>query len=573
MKLGLLFGETITKKKGSARRFEREEKSSSAWLFFLLLLLLATIVLFARLVDLQIIKGSYFKSLAEGNRIRKIPIKAARGQIFDKNGKPLALNRPVYKLATFTKGGVVSGAEEISREEALTIQSEQAPAAASLLVDAGREYPKGEYAAHVIGFVNEVGQEEVGSVACGGKTKYELTDVAGRMGIEAFYDCTLRGINGQEIIEVDSQGGLIRKLGRKEPVPGTDLQLSIDSKLTEVASRALKGRKGAVIAQDPDTGEVLALVSSPSFNPNELTKNYDKLSSDPDLPLFNRAISGVYPPGSTYKIVTAGAGLEEGVVDENWEYEDVGLVQVGAFTFRNWYYTQYGRTEGKINIVRAIGRSTDTFFYKLGELIGPDRLAAWSKRFGLGQPVGIDLPGEAKGLIPDPEWKLRVKQERWFLGNTYNTSIGQGDITTTPLQVNVMTSVIASGGKLCRPSLADKEGEECQKLGLKDKTIQLVKEGMVTACSPGGTAFPLFSFDPQVACKTGTAEFGNKEETHAWLTAFAPVDNPEIAVTVLIEGGGEGSRVAAPVVKEVLEYWFHQDEEISPIVKEEGEGE
>ncbi len=361
----------------------------------------------------------------------------------------------------------------------------------------------------------------------------------------------------------------MREIEKFESVPGEDLHLSIDAKLSQVAYEALRGLKGAVVATEAKTGKVLVLVSSPSFDPNLFVRvnardssQVEQLLSDSDLPFFNRAMGGVYPPGSTFKIVSAVAGVEEGKIDETTEIEDPGVLQVGEYSYANWYFTRYGKTEGVIGLVRAIQRSTDTFFYKVGELVGANRLADWAKAFGLGRETGVDIQGEVKGLVPTPDWKEKVKGERWFLGNTYHLAIGQADLLTTPLQVNMMTSVIANEGELCQPMVKDgEEKEECQDLRLEEKTLELVTEGLKGACSPGGTAGIFFNFSPQVACKTGTAEYGPRDavghrETHAWLTAFAPVDNPEIVVTALVEGGGEGSEVAAPIVKKVMEAWF-----------------
>ena len=271
--------------------------------------------------------------------------------------------------------------------------------------------------------------------------------------------------------------------------------------------------------------------------------------------MFNRAIAGAYPPGSTFKIVTTAAGIEDGKIDKNTLFEDTGQIVVGDYTYRNWYFTQYGKTEGKIDVIGAIKRSTDTFFYKVGEWVGPEKLTIWAQKFGLGKKTGLDISGEALGLVPDPGGR------RWFLGNTYHLAIGQGDLLATPLQINMMTSVIANGGRLCRPAISDQLSatSNCQDLELKAETLRLVREGMKEACSPGGTAFPFFDFTPAVACKTGTAEFGDPQNrTHAWLTAFAPADDPEIVVTVLVEAGGEGSSVAAPIARKVLEEWFKE---------------
>ena len=573
----------------------RRVKDETGGLNRFILLFSITLIFFlagvARLFDLQVIRGSYFQALAEGNRIRRIPIKAPRGEILDRNGEVLARNIPRYNAAKFSTGGVITDLAEISREDAFKIQTEENDST-SLIVDVSREYPLGAAAAHLLGYVNEASSEEKDKeIVCPKEQEssyarvYEIGDLVGRGGIEEQYECILRGVNGEELVEVDARGRVVRSIGRKEPIAGQSIKLSIDAKLQRVSFEALEDApnelgtgplresggvvRGAVVATDPKTGEVLVLVSAPSYDPSTIGSNYEQLLKDENQPLINRAIGGIYPPGSTYKIVTSTAGLEEGVINRDTKFEDKGFISVGSYTYRNWFYTQYGRVEGEINIVKAITRSTDTFFYKVGEDLGVDRLVNWSKKLGLGEKTKIDLPREAGGLVPDPTWKEKVQGERWYLGNTYHMSIGQGDLLVTPLQVNMMTSVIANGGRLCEPKVLKVVQvehvvqEKCKDLGIKEETFQLIKEGMVGACSTGGTAYPLFTFKPQVACKTGTAQFSTDPstgsghwKTHAWLTAFAPVESPALVVTALVEGGGEGSRVAAPVVKRVLQASF-----------------
>ncbi|MFC1727824.1 penicillin-binding transpeptidase domain-containing protein, partial [Patescibacteria group bacterium] len=423
------------------------------------------------------------------------------------------------------------------------------------------------------------------------------------VGVEQKYNEILTGQDGGEIYEVDTRGARVRVIDRQEPTPGNDLNLTIDAELSKVAYEALEGRPGAVVVSRADSGQVLALVSSPSFDPHLFI--YPQVSNifhsrgeagttpgdeeilalfeDVQKPMFNRSIGGTYPPGSTFKIVSATAGLEEEKINGQTLIEDTGVIKVGAYSYSNWLFTKYGRTEGEINVVRAIQRSTDTFFYKVGEMLGAESLGNWAKAFGLGRLTEIDLEGEVEGLVPSPDWKEEVIGERWFLGNTYHLAIGQGDLLLTPLQVNMMMSVVANDGWLCRPSLMQnakitrprpdevkknqnenvKIKNNCKDLQLKAETLRLVKEGLVGACSPGGTAEIFFEFEPQVACKTGTAEFGpvkasGYRDTHAWLTAFVPADKPEIVVTALVEGGGEGSEVAAPIVKKVIEKWFEE---------------
>lgn len=529
------------------------------------ILIISFLLLIGRLFELQIILGAKYRTLAEENRIKKEIIPAPRGMIYDRNKKPLVKNEPVYRLEK--KDCEESDCfEVITREEALKIEATGGEEAERLRVDVGRDYLYGWALAHVLGYLGEASEEEVKS------GKWGLGDLVGRTGIEEEYEEILRGQDGGEIYEVDTLGNRVREIGKIEPLPGRDLHLSIDAQLSKVAYQALEGRPGAVIATEAKTGQVLVLVSSPAFDPNHISPED---LTDEKKPMFNRAIGGQYPPGSTFKVATAVAGIEEGKVDENTTYKDVGFIQIGEYIYKNWYYNQYGRTEGEIGLVRAIKRSTDTFFYKVGEWVGANKLAEWGRAFGLGQETGIDLSGEVAGLVPTPKWKEKTKGEKWFLGNTYHFAIGQADLLTTPLQVNMMTSVIANEGKLCQPMVIQNTSDgdpkgllrgeaKCQDLNLKPETLRLVKEGMKGACSTGGTAFPFFDFEipglptgRRVGCKTGTAEFGDPEgRTHAWLTAFAPVDDSEIVVTVLVEKGGEGAYVAAPIVKEVTEAWF-----------------
>jgi len=507
-------------------------------------LAIGLLFLLARLFELQIIFGAKNRALAEGNRIKKEILPAPRGLIYDSKERELVRNVPIYRVKKEEKEEY----EIIPREEALKMEARGETE--NLRVDIGRNYLYGEVLAHVLGYLGEANKEEVK------KNQFKLGDLVGRGGLEEEYDSYLRGQDGGEIYEVDAHGEKIREIGRVEPIPGKDLYLTLDAELSQIAYEALEKKPGAVVATNPQNGEVLVLISSPSFNPNHITSQN---LTDESLPFFNRAISGVYPPGSTFKIVTATAGLEEGKVNAETTYNDTGEIRVGDYSYKNWYFTQYGRTEGLLNIVQAIKRSTDTFFYKVGEWVGPTRLAAWAEAFGLGQKTKIDLPGEVKGLVPSPALKEK-SGDHWFLGNTYHFAIGQGDLLTTPLQINLMTSVIANGGKLCQPMVAENTSVNCQDLKLKLETVTLVKEGMAGVCSSGGTAFPFFDFQPPIGCKTGTAEFGDPEgKTHAWLTAFGPLENSEISVTVLVERGGEGSYVAAPIAKKVMEKFFKND--------------
>jgi penicillin-binding protein 2 len=253
------------------------------------------------------------------------------------------------------------------------------------------------------------------------------------------------------------------------------------------------------------------------------------------------------------------------LIDENYKFEDPGVLVLktiyGTYQYSNWYFTQYGGKEGLIDLTRAIARSTDTFFYKLGEMLGPEKINLWANRFGLGSTTKIDIPGEVSGLIPSPDWKLKTKNERWFLGNTYHMSIGQGDLAVTPAEMTRGVSVLASGGLLCPLHFVNVQGD-CEDTKIGRENINLVKKGMTEVCKTGGTGYTFFDFfeksggKTDVACKTGTAEINEDGKTHAWFTAFAPVENPEIVATVLIEEGGEGSKVAGPIARNIFNYWF-----------------
>jgi len=485
--------------------------------WFLRILILTMVFLIGRLVVLQLIDGEYYKVLADENRVKLRIIRAERGKLYDRHGEVLAEN-----------------------------------------IADRREYMIGEAGSHVLGYVGEISEEELRACEEREVCEFEIHDVIGKMGLEQQYDKELRGEDGGILVEADVNGEVLREIGRKEPIAGKDLKLTLDKGLQKKAYDLMDDRKGALIATDVESGEVLALVSSPSFDYRKL----EKYLTDKDLPMFNRAVGGEYPPGSVFKIITAIAALEEGKIDEETEIEDTGEIKVGIYRFGNWYYDQYGQKEGVINLVRAIARSNDIFFYKLGEFLGITALSDWAKYFDLGTITGIDLSGEANGLMPDPKWKEEFKGESWYLGDTYISAIGQGDILMTPLQVNQMTSVVASKGKWCRPHLLITKDDYCKNMDINDQTLELVTEGLKQVTETEGTAWPFFDFKVKgervyIAGKTGTAEFGDPDdETHAWFTGFGPVERPNIVVTVLMEAAGEGSYEAAPVARDLLEYWF-----------------
>ena len=522
--------------------FASERQSWLAW-FFKGLLVVFFILLFARLFELQIIKGKYYRTLAEGNRIRKVALPAPRGQILARGGETLIGNVSIKKKIIFNVDG------SISKSDDLAFGSE-----GEIITDYLRDYLLGSGFAHAGGYLGEVNKDEVGNInpRCPEKGPKKPGDLVGRSGLEEEYDCLLRGVAGEELVEVDIHGKKVRVLGKKDQVPGEDLKTNIDFKLQAEIAGFLDKKKGAIIVSDPK-GEILAFYSSPSFDPKKVVQSLE----DPDLPLFNRAISGLYHPGSVFKPFVVIAALEEKKIDKDYLFDDTGVLTVktlyGTFSYYNWYFTQYGKAEGKINLVRAITRSTDTFFYNLGEMVGINRLDDWAGKFGLAAKTGIDLPGEIVSLVPTPEWKLRVKGESWFLGNTYHFSIGQGDLALTPIALNSAVMAIASGGVLCQPRVVGSDNK-CKNLKISQENLDLVKQGMVGACSIGGTGYTFFDL-PDVGCKTGTAETNEDGKTHAWFTVFTPADLPEVVVTVLVERGGEGSKVAGPIARSILDYW------------------
>ncbi|MDP3941558.1 MAG: penicillin-binding transpeptidase domain-containing protein [bacterium] len=588
MKHGIAFPEHIKTEKIRRLRFQESDVSSMRVLLPLFFLIGLVILFVLRLSYLQLLKGNYYRDLSDANRTRTKIIHAPRGVIFDRNGAPLVFNLPGFRQMKGDKSIVLSKDEALSR---------LAQGARNIEVDSLRQYPDKEAIGHILGYIGQITINELSDRRF---SSYEQTDWIGKDGIEKTYEDELRGVNGKELIEVDAMGKEIRQLGRTDAIPGKDLTLSVDKPLQLAVYAAMRGvKKGAAIVSTPQ-GEILALVSKPSFDPNLFTldasyKPQDEygsvdaiLNDDTGQPLLNRAIGGMYPPGSTFKLVTAAAGLETNVINERYTINDTGILHVGDFSFANWYFTDYGRTDGEVDVVKAIRRSNDIFFYKVGNLLGVDKLSAFARKFGLGGRLGIDLEGEAEGLIPTKAWKQKTFGENWYLGDDYHYGIGQGYVLTTPLQVNSWTATIANGGILYQPHLLQNQKSKIknQKF-LSEKSVSLIRQGMVEACSPGGVAWPLFDFKvknekllvdgrnifdaPQattsanfkdyrhvvIACKTGTAQHGGEDtKPHAWITLFAPAYNPQIVVTVLSEESGEGSSVAGPIAKKILEAWF-----------------
>lgn len=611
MKFGSAFSDNVT---GGGTKEKRlfQTKAASWWsgsgrfLLFTSVLFVSLFALLWRLFDLTIVQGHQYRILADGNRTRELVRHAPRGLLLDRTGKPLVENIPEYRLIKPCEGEGSTNecTTRISQEEGDRLMREGLPVGSFLEVDYKRVYLYPEATAHVVGYINELTEEELHDEYYQLRG-YRSGDKIGRVGAEEVFEERLRGRNGRELVEVDASGKILRVLGSDAAVAGENIMLSLDAGLSIAAQQAFpEGQKGAVVVSKPATGELLALYSSPSYNPNLFTtgmtsSQYTSLVTNPDQPMFNRSIGGVYPPGSTFKIVTSLAALEERAIDKDTTVEDTGEIVIGPYKFPNWFFLQYGKTDGIVTVVKALQRSNDIFFYKAGEWLGITKLASWAHKVGIGKPLGIELSGEASGLMPDAEWKnkqfqtpedLEMRNNEWYLGDTYHVAIGQGYLLTTPLQVNTWTDVIANGGNLCTPTIKKVtdnrfQGAQCKTLHIQKDTISTITSGMRDACSSGGTGWPLFDFHVTasgsatptfipVACKTGTAEFGETTtKPHAWFTVFAPIPDtytkdqtdagkqvisgdPELAISVLVEGAGEGSDQASPVAKKILEAWF-----------------
>ncbi|MEK7097397.1 MAG: penicillin-binding protein 2, partial [Patescibacteria group bacterium] len=578
------------------------------------ILLLFFCILGARLFFLQVVKGESNQKLAEGNRIRPRIIEANRGIITDKDGVWLGRNKPNFALAVYPsdlpkkraerdeiygKLAAISGesAEKISsaseengllsldmvtikdnlpHDEALILEKKIAGLQGVVVAKkSSREYVNLPGLSHILGYTGKISPDEVEK-----NPDYFLSDRIGKTGIESEYEKYLRGKHGVEQIEVNSKGSIVRILvqdGSREPVSGYNTTLYLDRGLQEKTGEALaKGieeskkatgndevNSGVAIAMDVNTGGILSMVSLPDYDNNLFSTqisstDYQKLVMDESYPMFDRAIKGTYPPGSIIKIVMAAAGLSEGVITTNTAFDTPPEIKIGDYTFPDW------KDHGVTDIERAIAESNNIFFYSIGggfdkiKGIGINNIKKYWKLFGLGEKTGIDLPGEAEGLLPDPEWKKKVKNESWYIGDTYHVSIGQGDLLVTPIQMLRATTAIANGGKLLEPQLVRKitnqKGEVIEEFGPKverenfisPSIIKTIQKGMRLTVT-GGSAQNLNDLPVSVAGKTGTAQFLNNEKTHAWFECYAPYENPQIAVVVLIDGGGGGHEIAAPV--------------------------
>lgn len=565
---------------------------------------LVILILIGRMFYLQIIKGSTYRRQAEGNRTRYTRILAPRGIIYDCNGEELANNKPGVMVSLVRQTGAykeetlerlsqllnipVAEIKETIRlsggsSEPIRLVRNASPEVVDkveenlrylpgvmLEVQPVRNYPNKQLAVHALGYVGEISDYEIEQ---GAYSDLKAGDIIGKFGLENYYDSYLRGEDGSYREEVDVAGRLVQIMDKVEPKPGQGLVLTIDAKLQRVAEeavdrqlRAIGARGAAVVAIDPNNGEVKALVSRPGFDPNWFVngiseKNWKYLNTDPFHPMTDKVIAGEYPPGSTFKIVTGSAALEEKKVTPDELIYDSG---------RHWLIDMRnagGEALGYINFKRALAASDNVYFYEMGNRVGIEALDKYAREFGFGQTTGIDLHGEAQGLIATPEYKKKVFDEEWYLGDTFNTAIGQGFTLATPIQVAEMLSAVATDGKRYKPHLVSKilnddgsvaktfEPEEEGRLPISESTLKLIQEGLEAVTESGGTASFLKSLPVPVAGKTGTAENPHGLE-HGWFIAYAPTTRPQLVVVCIVEQGSFGTISAAPIVKSILEYVF-----------------
>ena len=600
---------------------------------------LATLGLVARLYVLQVSRHTYYSELSQGNRVRTEPIPAARGLILDRAGEVIAGNQPAYQLelvpeevpdvdgtlASLVQLGLIR-AEDVAELER-TIDSSRSFDSVPIRLRMSDEdvarfavrrfeypgldirtrqtrwYPNGGLAVHALGYVGAISEQDLKHID---RATYAGTSLIGKLGVESAYESQLHGNNGfREVLvnaqgrSVERQGAFVPNLRTKPPTPGEDLVLSIDLKVQRVAEAALAGHRGAVVALDPKNGDVLALVSLPGFDPTLFGRGitageYGTLSNDIDRPLFNRALRGTYPPGSTIKPGIALAGLTYHVVDPQAHKYCAGSFHLPGSSrmFREYHNEKHG----SVDLDDAIARSCDVYFYGLADVLGVDRIATFLAPFGFGKTTGIDISGEKSGILPSKEWKAKAfakpADQVWFPGETVNFGIGQGYLTVTPLQLAHYASIIATRGKIWKPRLvaayrdphtgqmqhvaAQSEGEVS---GVSAEDWDRVVHGMI-GVTQRGTAAAIGAHAPYTfAGKTGTAQvftvaqnerynasaINERLRDHSWFIAFAPADAPRIAIAVLQENGGAGASAAAPIARKVLDaYLLTADGKVKP---------
>ncbi len=593
------------------------QRYKGRFLIITIILIQVFLILAGRMWYVQIIRGDEFEKFSLNNRVRSIRIPAPRGKILDRRGRELVVNRPSFNvyvlpedikdrdslaialsLALGIEPDVIKTkittalqknrrslaliAQDINRNQLAFLEARKSSLPGIVIeVDHLREYVHGKVGAPFLGYMGKITESELKL-----HSNMHGDDLIGKSGMEKRWDDYLHGKDGFIQRITDALGREVRSnifqedLEKQASVAGADVILSIDLDLQNAAEEALGDKYGAVVAIDPRTGEVLALVSHPTFDPRDFikgvdTKEWNELVKDPSSPLTNRATQGVYPPGSVFKIVTAAAALNEGVIDTTTPFYCPGVYSFGKKTFRCWRKGGHGR----VNLHQAIVGSCDVYFYNVAQRIGIDRLARYIKGFGFGLPTGIDL-SEKVGTSPSREWKSKTFKKPWYDGETIVTGIGQGYVSVTPLQIGVMTAAVANGGILLKPqivkevissqgkTLFEYNPQENGRLPVEKKTMDIIRDALIGVVNePNGTGRASKLDRMLVAGKTGTSQVvaqgpqGGKylradQKDHAWFTSYAPAENPEVVVTVFVEHGGMGGEAAAPIAKQVLEAYL-----------------
>ena len=588
----------------------------------------AFVLLFVRLIYLQVIAGEELRRLSLNNSIRLQSIDAPRGRVYDRNQSVLVDNRPSFDVSIIlrdaapveqtiaklsehiqipsadlmatiknTKGfssyKPVLLKQDIGRNAlaALEVHKYDLPGVA-VKVNLRRNYINNQYAAHLLGYLSEINSDELNS---GKYSGYRSGDLIGKFGVEKTFENVLRGERGGRQVKVNAKGQVVRVLKTVAATPGHDVYLTIDQDVQKKAEELLDGIVGAVVAMEPTSGRILALASSPTFNQSLFVggisrENWTYLISNPFRPMANRAIQGEYPPGSTYKMVTAMAGLQEGVIDPETTYFCPGFHKFGNRVYRCWKKAGHGT----VDIIKALEESCDVYFYQVGQLLGVDRLAWYAKAGGLGARTGIDLDHESPGLIPTAAWKRSRFPEPWQEGETLSVAIGQGFNTASPMQMAVLISAVASGGKRYQPILLEavktfdgrllhlETPKVVGELPVDENTLRLVQTGLWQAVNgEHGTARRIRMKDISISGKTGTSQVVSRKDDdelpedqrpvhlrpHAWFVAYAPSDDPKIAVAVVVEHGEHGSGAAAPISKEIIKTYLRSNKPERHMVK------
>ncbi len=599
-----------------------------------LCILIIFVLLFLRLVYLQLIKGEEFRRLSETNCVRLKSIKQSRGLIYDRNKQLLVDNRPAFDLVVVLEDAApvadtisllsslihepyadlmdniqkagntafykpITLKKDISRDQLAIVESHKFDLPGiHIEIEPTRYYMYPKMASHLLGYLGEINKRELET---GNFPHVKSGDSIGRYGVEKSFESFLQGRRGGRQVEVDVNGRVVKVLKTVEPVSGNDLHLTLDLSLQQVAEDLLKDQDGAVVAIDPSNGDVLAMASSPSFDQNDFiggisSKKWRLLMDNPGKPMTNKAIQAEYPPASTYKIVTAIAAMEETAIDVHTTSFCPGYYVFGNRRYHCW--SKYGH--GKLSVEAAIAQSCDVFFYQAGEKIGVDALAQYARGCGLGRSTGIALDHERNGLIPTAAWKRKRFQESWHAGETLSISIGQGFNLVTPLQMAVLTAAISNGGTLYRPrivkNITDSNGNVIKKIepeitgGIPagKETLEHVRKGLLDVVQGNrGTARAVRIKGVEMAGKTGTAQvfsrktgekFDNENlirtlQDHAWFICYAPADNPVIAISVIIEHGEHGSTAAAPVAAALVKKYLNlPGSHMTPASETAGEG-